>query len=127
MHVDPARYREIPENRHQIRAGTLLFPTKVPITAGADSSLKFVVDQGGCSDTFVLLLGQRRVSAPLGGGLEVLEGVFLRPQGPGFRPTWGYHQLLEETDLGGWTVVPTPDVLTQHLERVETRMNAVPS
>ena len=127
MQIDPARYREIPENRHQIRAGCLLFPTKVPISAGAGSSLKFVLDQGGCAETFVLLLGQRRMSAPLGGELDVLEGVFLRPQGPGFRTTWGYHQLMEETDPGGWTVVPTPSVLSEHLERVETRINAVPS
>lgn len=125
MQVDPARYREIPENRHQIRAGTVLVPTDAPITGNGGSSLDFMVQQGGCPDTFVLLFGQRRAGTPLGGEVDVLEGVFLKPEGPGFLPTWGYEQLLEETDLGGWTVVPTPTVLSEWLERVEGRMNTV--
>lgn len=127
MQVDASRYREIPRNRHDIRAGTVLLPTQVPIVAGGGTSVDFIHQQGGDADTFILMLGQRRVGDLVGGDLEVLEGIFLNPTGPGFHATWDYEQLLRETDLGGWKVVPTGEVLSDWLERVETLMNREPA
>jgi hypothetical protein len=123
VQVDSSRYREIPENPHQIRAGAVLLPTAAPIVAGGGTSFEFIHAQGGDDETFVLMLGERMVGDLLGGELEVLEGVFLSPKGPGFHPTWDFHQLMRETDLGGWTVVPVSSVLTEWVDRVETRMN----
>jgi len=123
VQVDPTRYRDIPENPHQILAGSVLVPTDRPIVAGGGTSLQFVHTQGGDDDTFVLMLGQRQVGDLMGGELEVLEGVFLSPSGPGFHPTWDFNQLMRETDLGGWTVIPRSTVLAEWVERVESRMN----
>ncbi len=123
VQVDPSRYRDIPANPHQILAGSVLVPTERPIVAGGGTSLQFVHTQGGDDDTFVLMLGQRLVGDLMGGELEVLEGVFLSPSGPGFHPTWDFNQLMRETDLGGWTVIPRAKVLAEWLERVESRMN----
>lgn len=122
MRVDPSHYRDLPANRHSIGAGALLLPTKTPIIVGGATSLDFVVEQGGSADTVVLVFGVRRVET-LGGALDVVEGVFLDEDGPGFHPTWDVEQLLAEVDRGGWTVIPTDVVLREWRERVEERMN----
>lgn len=124
MVVDPSRYQELPENRHGISAGCLLFPTATPIVAGGGSSLGFVHEQGGDDGTFIFILGQRRTHTLLGEPVDIIEGVFLSEAGPGFHPTWDFEQLLRETDLGGWRVVPTEEVLSQWASTVERRMNA---
>jgi hypothetical protein len=126
MRVDPSRYREIAGNPHGISAGCVLLPTEVPIVAGGGTSLQFVQEQGGDEDTFVLMFGQRDVRDLLGQDVEVLEGVFLSARGPGFHPTWDYDQLMREADLGGWRVVATDVVVSDWVERVETRMNQSP-
>ena len=101
----------------------MLLATEAPIVAGGGTSLEFLHTQGGTKETFVLMLGQREVGDLMGGELEVLEGVFLSPAGPGFHPTWDFHQLMRETALGGWTVVPVTTVLAEWVDRVESRMN----
>lgn len=116
--VDPRQYYEIPPNPHGISAGSLLLPTETPIVASG-SSLDFVLEQGGDEDTFIFLFGMRRALI----GVDVLEGVFLSEAGPGFRPTWAFEQLMRETELGGWFVVPTREVLRSWTGRVEARMN----
>lgn len=116
--VDPGQYYEIPPNPHGISAGSILLPTEAPIVASG-SSLDFVLEQGGDEDTFVFLFGMRRALV----GVDVLEGVFLSDAGPGFRPSWGFQQLMRETELGGWFVVPTKEVLRSWTDRVEERMN----
>ena len=123
MHIDPGSYAEIPENRHRISAGSVLLPTQIPIVAGGATSLEFVLEQGGNEDTFIFMFGVRQVYNLLGIQHDILEGVFLSETGPGFLPTWGYEQLMHETDLGGWRVVPTEEVLSDWAQRVEARMN----
>ncbi len=123
MRVDPRDYLEIPSNRHGIAAGAILLPTQEPIVQGGSSSLDFVREQGGDEDTFIFMFGMREVSGLYGKTIRILEGVFLGEAGPGFYPTWGLEQLMRETDHGGWTVVPTEDVLEEWAERVEERMN----
>lgn len=118
MFVDPREYHEVPANPHGISAGALLLPTEQPIVA-AGSSLDFVLEQGGDEDTFIFLFGMRRALV----GVDVLEGVFLSERGPGFRPSWGLQQLMRETELGGWFVVPATEVLRSWTGRVEERMN----
>lgn len=126
MDLDPRRYGQIPRNELLIAAGTLLFPTDIPIVAGGGTSLAFVHDQGGCDETFVFLLGARTALNIVGAEVDVLEGVLLTPRGPirDFLPTWDYHQLLREVGLGGWRVVPTEEVLRSWTDVVEARMNA---
>jgi len=124
MQVDPSRYRDLPENPHGIHAGCVLLPTDVPIVLGGGTSRDFVREQGGSSETFVFLFGARSVAIePSGQHLQVLEGVFLNEDGPGFHPTWDLSQLLREVDLGGWTVIPTHTVLSTWAEKIEQRMN----
>lgn len=121
--VDPSEFEEIPANRHDIHAGTLLFPTTEPIVGDGGTSLDFVREQGGDEDTFVFMFGVRPMQNLLGMGVDVLEGVFLSESGPGFRPTWDLEQLMRETDLGGWRVVTTDEVLEDWVSRIEARMN----
>jgi hypothetical protein len=123
MLVDPKDYLEIPSNRHGIAAGAVLLPTKAPIVQGGSSSLDFVKEQGGDEDTFIFLFGMREVSGLYGKTIRILEGIFLSESGPGFYPTWGHEQLLRETDNGGWTVIPTEQVLLEWTERIEERIN----
>lgn len=123
MLIDPRQLREIPANELQISAGTVLLPTRAPIVQGGGTSLDFVLEQGGDEDTFVFMLGQRHLETPLG-PMDVLEGVFLSESGPGFHPTWSLEQLLRETARGGWTVVPTAEVLqSDWVAKIERRMN----
>lgn len=119
MLVDARDYYDLPANPHGIRAGTILLPTTTPIVPGGGTSHDFVVEQGGDEDTFIFLLGLRRVQL----GVDVIEGVFLSESGPGFRPTWGLQQLMRETSLGGWHVITTDEVLRDWAARVEARMN----
>ena len=121
--VRPQDYRQIPENRHEVSAGTILLPTEVSITTGGGSSRDFVEQQGGAVDTFIFIFGLREAHAPDGSPVEFLEGVFLTADGPGFRPTWGLEQLLREIDLDGWRVVKTGEVVKSWTRRVEERMN----
>lgn len=123
MQVDPSLYREIPSNEQGISAGCVLLPTDVAIVTGGGTSLDFIRQQGGEDSTFILIFGIRPLQDILGREIEILEGVFLNPSGPGFIATWDYDQLLSETRRGGWTVVETPEVLESWLEPVETRMN----
>ena len=123
MLVDPSDYHQVPENRHGIQAGTILLPTAIPIVAGGGTSGDFVRQQGGNDETFVFLFGVRTVRNILGVEVEILEGVFLDEDGPGFRPTWDYDQLMREADLGGWKVISTDEVVDSWVERVEARMN----
>lgn len=124
MAPDPRDFSEIARNPHDVGAGSLLLPTRVPIVKGGATSLDFVREQGGCDDTFVFMLGARGIGTPLG-KVQVLEGVFLNPDGPGFHPTWDFHQLMREVDAGGWTVITTERVLaSEWVRRVEQRMNA---
>lgn len=124
MRIDPRDFQEIPVNEHGIAAGSVLLPTRTPIVQGGGTSLDFVLEQEGDQDTFIFMLGAHRASAvPV--GLLLLEGVFLSAKGPGFHPTWSYQQLMRETAAGGWTVVPTPEVLASDwVARIEARMNA---
>lgn len=122
--IDPAQFHELPGNAHGLAAGALLFATDAPIVAGGGTSRAFVHEQGGDDETFVFLLGGRRVADLLGNELLVIEGVFLSQGGPGFHPTWGFEQLLREVTLGGWKVIPTAEVLTSWTAEVERRMNA---
>jgi hypothetical protein len=122
VRLDPARYHEIPGNPHAISAGCLLFATDTPIVAGGGTSQDFVVQQGGDADTFIFMLGVRRHDTLLG-TVEILEGVFLSQDGPGFRATWDFHQLMREVEHGGWKVVPTDEVLESWVDTVEQRMN----
>ena len=116
MQIDASLYHEIPANPHGVAAGALLLPTETPIVAGGGTSLEFVVDQGGCDSTLIFLLGMRVVHLPLPpGGTEILEGIFLNPDGPGFHPTWAFEQLMRETASGGWRVIPTDEVLEEIL------------
>jgi hypothetical protein len=124
MYVDPSRYQEIPDNGPGIKAGSLLFPTKTPIVEGGGTSLQFVHEQGGDDTTFVFMFGLRPVLNLFGQQVEILEGVFLSEQGPGFHPTWDLEQLVRETELGGWRVVHTEEVLAKWVGTVEQRMNA---
>ena len=123
MFVDPSQYEEIPENRHSIQAGCVLIPTQIPIVAGGGTSLEFVRQQGGDDHTFVFMFGVRPVFNLGGQRISILEGVFLAKDGPGFRPTWDFDQLLRETDLGGWQVVPTSNVLESWTQEIEARMS----
>ncbi|MGE0706755.1 MAG: hypothetical protein AB7N76_06080 [Planctomycetota bacterium] len=123
MQIDPRDFHQIPDNRHGIASGCVLLPTEVPIVAGGGTSLQFVRDQGGDDDTFILLFGQRAIRDLLGQDVDILEGIFLSERGPGFHPTWDFDQLMRETDLGGWTVIQTDEVLRTWRERVETRIN----
>lgn len=124
MAIDPREYSEIATNPHGIAAGSLLLPTRVPIVMGGGTSLDFVLEQGGSEETFVFMLGARGIGTPLG-KVQVLEGVFLDPGGPGFHPTWDLHQLMREVAAGGWKVIPTAEVLASDwVARVEQRMNA---
>ena len=122
MKVQHQDYREIPRNKHGVSAGSLLLPTETKIT-GTGTSLDFVKQQGGDTDTLIFLFGLRQARSPLGFSAEFLEGIFLTDEGPGFRPTWGFEQLMREIDLGGWRVIPTPEVLLSWCERIERRMN----
>jgi hypothetical protein len=127
VHVDPSQYEQIPENPFRIQAGSLLFPTREAIVPGGGSSVKFVWEQGGDEDTFVFMFGSRPVLDLTGQRVDILEGVFLSASGPGFEPTWGFEQLLRELRLGGWTVIPTAEVLSSHWEReIERRMSIAP-
>jgi len=123
MHVDASRFEEIPENRHHIQAGCLLFPTEQPIVVGGGTSLDFVREQGGDDDTFIFMFGLRYAANLFGQQVAILEGVFLSESGPGFHATWDLDQLQQETDLGGWKVVPTQTVLEHWVQVVERRMN----
>lgn len=123
MTLDPRDFTQIPENRHDVQAGSLLFATETPITLGGGTSRAFVKDQGGDDSTFVFLLGQRQARGPLGIPVTFVEGVFLLENGRGFHPTWGLEQLLREIDAGGWRVVTTPEVLGNWTGKVEARMN----
>ncbi len=123
MPVDPSEFEEIPPNRHEVHAGSLLFPTKSSVVPDGSSSMDFVKDQGGDEDTFVFMFGLRPMFNLLGMRVGIIEGVFLRESGPGFHPTWDFDQLLGEIDRGGWRVVPTPEVLEQWTGRIEARMN----
>ena len=124
MRIDPRELREIPTNEQGISAGSVLLPTRVPIVQGGGTSLDFVREQGGDEDTFVFMLGVRLHETPMG-PFPVLEGVFLSEEGPGFHPTWDLQQLLGETARGGWTVIPTAQVLAgEWVEKIERRMNA---
>lgn len=124
MWIDPGQYRQVPANRLQIAAGTVLIPTRITIVQGGGSSLDFVLEQGGDEDTFIFVLGVRQFLDPFGKPVDIIEGVFLSEGGPGFHATWDLEQLLREIDHGGWEVVPTALVLEQEwLTRVEARMN----
>lgn len=123
MQVDPSLYREIPSNEHGISAGCVLLPTAASIVVGGGTSEDFIRLQGGDESTFILIFGIRPLQDMLGREIEILEGVFLTASGPGFIATWDYDQLMSETARGGWTVVPRVEVLSEWLERVETRMN----
>ena len=115
MQIDPSRYNQIRDNPHQIAAGCVLQPL-------GDGTMEFMHQQGGDEDTFILMLGAQKVHTPQG-AIEILEGVFLSADGPGFHPTWDHDQLMREIDRGSWTIVPTEVVLEEWVERVETRMN----
>jgi hypothetical protein len=119
----PEDYRQIPENRHGLGAGSILLATETPITVGGGTSKDFVEQQGGDDTTFVFVLGVREAHGPLGHEVEFIEGVFLSEGGPGFHPTWDHEQLLREIDLGGWRVVTTQEMLASWVRRVEERMN----
>jgi hypothetical protein len=123
--VRPQDYRDLPENRHALGAGTVLLPTEEPITGGGATSLEFVLEQGGSRDTFIFLFGLREARAQDGRRVAFVEGVFLNEEGPGFHATWGVEQLVAEVDLGGWKVVPTREVLASPtwIARIEERMN----
>ena len=123
MTARPQDYREIPENRHSVAAGSLLFPTGTKLTSDGHSSLDFVEQQGGDGTTFIFLFGVREARGPFGVSVEFIEGVFLSESGQGFRPTWGVEQLLTEIDHEGWKVVPTREVLERWTAQVEERMN----
>ena len=71
----------------------------------------------------VTLFGVRPIFNLLGARVEVLEGIFLSPGGPGFHPTWEFEQLMREIDLGGWQVVPTSRVLASWTDEIEARMS----
>lgn len=115
MQIDPARYHEIRENPHAISAGCVLQPL-------GDGTMEFMHQQGGDEDTFILMLGAQKVHTPKG-AIEILEGVFLSEDGPGFHPTWDHNQLMNEVVRGSWTIVPKDEVLEEWVERVEERMN----
>jgi|SRR5579871_5255442 len=116
-------FQEIPENRHAISAGTVLLATKKPIVPGGGTSLDFVLQQGGDDDTIIFILGVREAPGILGLPIQFIEGIFLTEQGQGFHPTWGHDQLLGEVDRGGWTVVPTAEVLKSWTKKIEERMD----
>ena len=120
--IDPSAYRDLPENPHGIQAGSLLFPTETPIVFGGGTSADFVRQQGGGSDTFVFVLGLRDFPL-LSSTIEIVEGVFLDGEGPGFHPTWDFDQLMGEVQRGGWRVVPTHQVLIDWIAEVEARAN----
>lgn len=119
----PADYRQIPENRHGVAAGSILLATDAEITHGGASSRDFVEQQGGDEGTFIFLFGVREARGEGGARVEFIEGVFLSEEGPGFHPTWDHEQLLTEIDLGGWKVVTTKEMLAGWVPRVEERMN----
>jgi hypothetical protein len=121
--VRPDDYRQIPENRHGVSAGSILLPTQKEITLGGGSSKEFVEQQGGDDSTFIFIFGIREARDTAGQAVEFLEGVFLSDDGPGFHPTWDTEQLLHEIDLGGWEVVTTEQMLAGWVEKVERRMN----
>lgn len=121
--IRPEDYSEIPRNRHDVGAGSLLFPTEKPITLGGGSSLLFVRQQGGDESTFIFVLGLREARGPIGVPITFVEGVFLSDDGQGFRATWGLEQLFREIDLGGWRVISTPEVVASWSAKVEARMN----
>jgi hypothetical protein len=123
MPVDPADFEEIPSNRHDVHAGSLLIPTRTPVVPDGSSAMDFVIGQGGDADTFVFMFGVRPMFNLAGAPVGILEGVFLSESGPGFHPTWDFEQLLGEIDRGGWRVVTTPVVLEEWIERIEARMN----
>jgi hypothetical protein len=119
----PEDYRQIPENRHSIAAGSILLPTDSAITVTGASSRDFVAQQGGDESTFIFIFGIREARGALGATVEFLEGVFLSESGQGFHPTWDLEQLLREVDLGGWKVVTTGQMLDGWVAKVEARMN----
>ena len=121
--IRPEDYSHVPANRHDVAAGAILLPTEKVITLAGNSSLGFVREQGGDSETIVFVLGLREARGPLGVPIEFLEGIFLSEKGRGFHPTWGLEQLLREIDLGGWRVIPVPEVLARWTKKVEDRMN----
>jgi hypothetical protein len=126
VHIDPSKYEQIPDNPFGIQAGSILLPTEAEIVGSGGTSFDFVRDQGGDDDTFIFMFGLRPVFNLIGARVDILEGVFLTGGGPAFQPTWGFDQLLRETRLGGWKVVPTDEVLTSGwLDKVEHRMNIV--
>lgn len=123
MRFDPSRYSDLPDNPHRIKAGSLLFPTDVPIVPSGATSRQFLEEEGGSPDTFVFMLGIRPGLTLTGETVAVVVGVFLNPDGPGFEATWDLGQLMREIERGGWTVIPTADVLARWTGEVERRVN----
>ncbi|MEZ6184155.1 MAG: hypothetical protein R3F62_03985 [Planctomycetota bacterium] len=116
MEIDPTRYHQIRENPFQVAAGCVLEPL-------GEGTMDFMHRQGGDEATFILMLGAQRMHLGKGRPIEILEGIFLNEDGPGFHATWDHDQLMGEIRRGSWTIVPTETVLAEWTERVEARMN----